>query len=50
MAPSALNWVRDELDKLFVELQDALRRYAEDPACGECLEEAARDWSRFAAP
>ncbi|WP_019592380.1 Hpt domain-containing protein [Thioalkalivibrio sp. ALRh] len=40
MAPSALNWVRDELDKLFVELQDALRRYAEDPACGECLEEA----------
>jgi len=40
MAPSALNWVRDELDKLFVELQDALRRYAEDPACDDCLNEA----------
>ncbi|WP_018861263.1 MULTISPECIES: Hpt domain-containing protein [unclassified Thioalkalivibrio] len=40
MAPSALNWVRDELDKLFVELQDALRRYAENPACEECLDDA----------
>ncbi|WP_024327611.1 Hpt domain-containing protein [Thioalkalivibrio sp. AKL19] len=40
MASSALNWVRDELDKLFVEVQDALRRYSDDPACGDCLAEA----------
>ncbi|WP_018880875.1 Hpt domain-containing protein [Thioalkalivibrio sp. ALE30] len=40
MASSALNWVRDELDKLFVEVQDALRRYSDDPTCGDCLAEA----------
>ena len=40
MEPSALNWVRDELDKLFVGVQDALRRYSDDPSCQECLEEA----------
>ncbi|MFO7953420.1 MAG: Hpt domain-containing protein [Thioalkalivibrio sp.] len=40
MESSALNWVRDELDKLFVEVQDALRRYSDDPACGDCLAEA----------
>ncbi|WP_018142238.1 Hpt domain-containing protein [Thioalkalivibrio sp. ALJ7] len=40
MASSALNWVRDELDKLFVEVQDALRRYSDDPSCGDCLAEA----------
>nr|WP_017942872.1 MULTISPECIES: Hpt domain-containing protein [unclassified Thioalkalivibrio] len=40
MASSALNWVRDELDKLFVEVQDALRRYSDDPDCGDCLAEA----------
>lgn len=40
MTSSALNWVRDELDKLFVEVQDALRRYADDTGCAECLAEA----------
>ncbi|WP_018948138.1 Hpt domain-containing protein [Thioalkalivibrio sp. ALMg11] len=40
MASSALNWVRDELDKLFVEVQDALRRYSDDPGCSDCLAEA----------
>ncbi|WP_018871786.1 Hpt domain-containing protein [Thioalkalivibrio sp. ALJ16] len=40
MASSALNWVRDELDKLFVEVQDALRRYSEDSSCHDCLAEA----------
>jgi len=40
MTSSALNWVRDELDKLFVEVQDALRRYADDTRCSECLAEA----------
>lgn len=40
MASSALNWVRDELDKLFVEVQDALRRYSDDPDCRDCLAEA----------
>ncbi|WP_019625101.1 Hpt domain-containing protein [Thioalkalivibrio sp. ALJT] len=40
MASSALNWVRDELGKLFAEVQDALRRYSEDLACRDCLAEA----------
>lgn len=40
MVASALNWVRDELDSLFVEVQDALRRYADDNSCQECLDEA----------
>ena len=41
MVASALNWVRDELDNLFVEVQDALRRYADDTSCQDCLTEAS---------